>query len=611
MGVIYKHNIPFGGVIPASLSIQVDTMPAPNVVSFGKVYQYIGETTGDFTHNYFYECILESSVYRWVNVTVQQSAGGSTIQFDVLPTASADLLGAVYQYTGATDSTYTHNYFYECYSPSVGNYAWRNVNVQAGSTIQYTTMPTASADLLGEVYQYIGTTDSTYTHGFYYECYSPSAGNYAWKNINVQEGTTIQYDTLPTASVDLLGEVYQYTGTTNANYTHNYFYECYSPSAGNYAWRNIKVQDGTTMQFDTLPAASADLLGEIYQFTGTTNSNYTNGFFYKCSEVTTGNYSWVNVQVQNGTVSRELTQLQYDALPVSEKSDGTVYYITDGILDSDRVAACGFTPIGTVISVMSNHAPANYLICDGSIYNIATYPELAEFIRQEFGSVNFFGGDGTTTFAVPDLQGEFLRGTGTNSNTNQGSGANVGVHQDATELPGFRINLAQHNVAYAYAKSTDTCPTNIDSSIAESTSRVNLNGTSDNYTEVSSLYTTRPTNTSVLYCIAYRNIYVDVKHSYTANERAVGTWVDGSILYQKTFTIASLTTDLLFNHDISNLGKVVKVDGIGYWTAESAWEQFNNINPYVYVNATTIEIGADYAMTDVQITVQYTKLGGS
>ena len=39
-------------------------------------------------------------------------------------------------------------------------------------------------------------------------------------------------------------------------------------------------------------------------------------------------------------------------------------------------------------------------------------------------------GDGVTTFKVPNLLGEFLRGTGTNSYTNQGSGANVGVHQD-------------------------------------------------------------------------------------------------------------------------------------------------------------------------------------
>lgn len=78
---------------------------------------------------------------------------------------------------------------------------------------------------------------------------------------------------------------------------------------------------------------------------------------------------------------------------------------------STKVEA-GFTPVGTVISVMGKTAPANYLACDGSIVNIADYPILADYFMAQFGSKNYFGGDGTTTFAVPDLRGEFLRGSG-------------------------------------------------------------------------------------------------------------------------------------------------------------------------------------------------------
>ena len=36
------------------------------------------------------------------------------------------------------------------------------------------------------------------------------------------------------------------------------------------------------VQYSTMPTASADNLGDIVQFTGTTDANYTNGYFYKC-----------------------------------------------------------------------------------------------------------------------------------------------------------------------------------------------------------------------------------------------------------------------------------------------------------------------------------------
>lgn len=62
-----------------------------------------------------------------------------------------------------------------------------------------------------------------------------------------------------------------------------------------------------------------------------------------------------------------------------------------------------FTPVGTIIPVMSNHAPAHYLICDGSLYNIEDYLFLAKHFEEEYGNMNYFGGNGTTNFAVPDL----------------------------------------------------------------------------------------------------------------------------------------------------------------------------------------------------------------
>lgn len=57
------------------------------------------------------------------------------IQVDIMPTASADELGKVYQFIGTTDANYTHGYFYECVSDgqTPATYSWSNIQVQASS----------------------------------------------------------------------------------------------------------------------------------------------------------------------------------------------------------------------------------------------------------------------------------------------------------------------------------------------------------------------------------------------------------------------------------------------------------------------------------------------
>ena len=55
---------------------------------------------------------------------------------------------------------------------------------------KYSSMPTAGADYLGQIAQFTGTTDANYTHGYIYECVS-DGGNpatYSWTAISVQAG---------------------------------------------------------------------------------------------------------------------------------------------------------------------------------------------------------------------------------------------------------------------------------------------------------------------------------------------------------------------------------------------------------------------------------------
>ena len=77
--------------------------------------------------------------------------------------------------------------------------------------------------------------------------------------------------------------------------------------------------------------------------------------------------------------------------------------IIDPVEYVDSTKGIEDTPVGEIIRTLGNETPKHYLACDGSVYNIADYPHLAQYFKDNFGSSNAFGGDGTTTFAVPDL----------------------------------------------------------------------------------------------------------------------------------------------------------------------------------------------------------------
>lgn len=225
------------------------------------------------------------------------------------------------------------------------------------------------------------------------------------------------------------------------------------------------------------------------------------------------------------------------------------------------------TPVGHIISHMGTTAPAHYLICDGTEYNISDYPYLAQHFVDQFGSVNYFGGDGITTFSVPDLRGEFLRGTGNNSHTNQGSGDDVGIHQDATEHLNLHLNQYKYiTLSIDYNKNSNTIGQyNIDSNadITHSPNAVPyVNTVSGSEDYIPSHYTSRPTNTSVLYCIKYEpTYYMNIDNcalqgyeNYSEDEQIIGRWVNGKPLYRRCCKLSEISdyTDYI-NCVISNI----------------------------------------------------------
>lgn len=160
-------------------------------------------------------------------------------------------------------------------------------------------------------------------------------------------------------------------------------------------------------------------------------------------------------------------------------------------------------PVGTVISYMGLKAPKHYLACDGAIYNIAEYKVFSDFIKEEYGVFDFFGGDGTTTFAVPDLRNEFLRGY--HGDKEERLSGDIGVHQNATNHVGFdSYNGAQQLLQSRGESSTKIfSQSNFDSRIIGTNWRNYAQSSTGNDIGGTSTYTSRPTNVAVLYCIKY------------------------------------------------------------------------------------------------------------
>lgn len=97
-------------------------------------------------------------------------------------------------------------------------------------------------------------------------------------------------------------------------------------------------------------------------------------------------------------------------------------------------------PVGSVFWLATQTAPEGYLICDGSAVSRTEYADLFAAIGTTFGT-----GDGSTTFALPNLQAAFIRGAGSQN----GYSATFGQKQEATQIANrdqYMSNIIVSNV---------------------------------------------------------------------------------------------------------------------------------------------------------------------
>ena len=117
-----------------------------------------------------------------------------------------------------------------------------------------------------------------------------------------------------------------------------------------------------------------------------------------------------------------------------------------GFLQTDGSGNLSFqivngVPSGAVFCVAVATVPTGYLECNGAAVSRTTYAALFAFIGTNYGS-----GNGSTTFNLPDLRGEFIRGVDNGRGVD--SGRNVATSQGGQN--------ASHNHSISASGTTST-----------------------------------------------------------------------------------------------------------------------------------------------------------
>jgi len=99
----------------------------------------------------------------------------------------------------------------------------------------------------------------------------------------------------------------------------------------------------------------------------------------------------------NSTAATSTVPVVLPGVPTTSLQAATKSYV-----DTAQTTAA---PPGAIMAYAASTAPTGWLLCDGSAVSRTTYATLFAAISTVWGT-----GDGSTTFNVPDLRGQFLRG---------------------------------------------------------------------------------------------------------------------------------------------------------------------------------------------------------
>jgi microcystin-dependent protein len=167
------------------------------------------------------------------------------------------------------------------------------------------------------------------------------------------------------------------------------------------------------------------------------------------------------------------------------------------VLEANRVADSGgatlTVPPGTLIFHCGNTAPSGFLKANGATISRSTYADLFAALGTTFGA-----GDGSTTFTLPDMRGEFPRGWDDGRGID--SGRAFGVAQtDALQSHRHRLDNVEGSSAGSLNDTNILFGTNTGNTIYFTGGPIQVSG----FSTPRLADETRPRNIALLACIKF------------------------------------------------------------------------------------------------------------
>ena len=195
---------------------------------------------------------------------------------------------------------------------------------------------------------------------------------------------------------------------------------------------------------------------------------------------------------------------------VSQGNTRSIYCDGTNVIFADSQPQTSYTvPTGAVMAFAMSTAPANWLECNGSAVSRTTYATLFSAIGTAFGS-----GDGSTTFNVPDMRGEFARGwdngagvdPGRVFGTTQAAAMLNHTHSGTTSSVGDHTHTLPGQIIFGNGSPTGT---SIAAGPGSNLYQSNITGAAGGHNHTVTTGNpsagggseTRPTNVAFLYCI--------------------------------------------------------------------------------------------------------------
>jgi len=280
-----------------------------------------------------------------------------------------------------------------------------------------------------------------------------------------------------------------------------------------------------------------------------------------------------NIVYGSGAKYVELTQLQYDQLTDAEKHNGKMYFITDANGDGQDFQPVIYSTTEREIGVWTDGKP---------LYEKTLVVTSGISTNAENSIPHGISNIGDCRFPI---SGYIVRSSG-----------------DYTPIPATSIGGSTY---YNGVETIDT--TNVivwlGSYSGQSISKLIVTIRYTKSTDVAGSGTWTPQGVPAVH--------------YSEDEHIIGTWVDGSTIYEKTMNPTCSVGDNTLNHNISNFGRLISITGVC---------KYNNNSEYLYlpytsisssytiyisnVTSTTYKVGVGNGFSSIQdcyVTIRYTK----